>query len=155
GSTNDSITVNPLVTTIYSVTVNNSFNCPSNDTITLTVIPPGIPLAGPDAFVCIGDSIQLHATELNAQTLQWSTLGDGHFSSINTLPDAWYVPGDTDTTAGFVILVVQTTGACLNLTDTLLLSINHYPTVDAGPDTTITAGPGTGAVVPTHATITN
>ena len=148
GFSDSTIIVQPLVSTQYTVTVTNSFNCATTDTLDVTVIPPGIPSAGPDLLICLGDSVLLNGTQQNAGGLIWSTLGNGTFSPANNIPTPYYVPGAADTSAGFAQIVLTTTGACLNLTDTLLLNITGIPSVNAGPDTVITSGPTSGVSLP-------
>lgn len=155
GSTTSQIIVNPLTTTIYTVVVTNSFGCNTIDSITITVIPPGIPNAGLDATVCIGDSIQLNGSQQNAGGVSWTTLGNGTFGPGNTIPSPWYIPGSMDTTTGSVDLVLTTTGACLNLSDTVHLNIRPLPSVYAGTDTVITSGPGNGVAIPLTPVVSN
>ncbi|MBL0065369.1 MAG: hypothetical protein IPP38_10160 [Bacteroidetes bacterium] len=66
GFSDSTIIVQPLVSTQYTVTVTNSFNCATTDTLDVTVIPPGIPSAGPDLLICLGDSVLLNGTQQNA-----------------------------------------------------------------------------------------
>lgn len=148
GNLTDSvIVVSPQVTTDYVVSVRNNFGCVTNDTLTVTVIPPGIPDGGPDLVSCIGDSVVLSGTQQNAGGLIWSSAGDGSFQPSTTDPNVYYQPGTTDTTNGVVQIFLTTTGACLNLRDTILVSILDLPVVSVGADTVLTTGPGSGAEV--------
>ncbi len=151
------IVVSPPSTTTYSVVVTNSYNCTATDSIVVTVIPPGIPDGGNDLIICIGDSAHLTGTFQNAGGLHWDTLpgSDGTF-----LPDAntdivTYVPGHNDSISGNAQIILITTGACLNLTDTINITIGQYPTVFAGYDTTLTEGPDAGSVVSLNGLVTN
>lgn len=154
-ATTSTIFVHPQTTTTYYVTVTNSFSCSTTDSIIVTVIPPGIPVAGADQILCIGDTAHLSGTYQNAGGLHWSTLGDGTFLPNANLPSVIYVPGISDSTSGGVQIVLITTGACLNLTDTVHLSIYQYPTVFAGNDTILTQGPTSGATIPLNGIIAN
>lgn len=58
GGNTSSITVSPLVSTIYSVTGSNGAGCSSSATVTVIVNVP-IVNAGPDTSVCIGDSVMI------------------------------------------------------------------------------------------------
>ncbi len=148
GSFTDSvIVVSPTATTDYVVAVRNNFGCVTNDTITVTVIPPGIPNGGPDLVSCIGDSVILSGTQQNAGGLIWSAAGDGTFQPSTTDPNVYYQPGTADTTNGVVQIFLTTTGACLNLQDTILVQLLDLPTVSVGTDTVLTSGPGSGATV--------
>lgn len=155
GLTDSVIIVQPIVSTDYVVTVSNAFNCTTNDTLHVTVIPPGIPDAGSDLLICLGDSALLNGTQQNAGGLIWSTLGDGSFSPANNLNAVYYLPGPTDTTSGYAQIVLTTTGACLNLSDTMIVAINSLPTIYAGRDTVITSGPGSGTTLPLAPLVTN
>ncbi|MFN8145741.1 MAG: gliding motility-associated C-terminal domain-containing protein [Bacteroidia bacterium] len=155
GLIDSTIIVQPLISTQYVVTVTNNFNCSTNDTLDVTVIPPGIPNAGPDLLICLGDSVMLNGTQQNAGGLIWTTLGNGTFSPSNGIPTPYYVPGIQDTSAGFAQIVLTTTGACLNLTDTLLLNIEGLPSLYAGKDTVVTSGPNTGVNLPLTPLVVN
>jgi len=151
------IVVSPPSTTTYTIVATNSYNCTATDSVVVTVIPPGIPDGGIDQIICIGDSAHLVGTFLNAGGLHWDTLNgsDGTF-----LPDAntdiiTYVPGHNDSISGHAQIILITTGACLNLTDTINISINQYPTVFAGYDTTLTEGPDAGSTVPLNGLVSN
>jgi len=154
GASTDSIPVNPVDTTTYSVTVTNSSNCSVTDSITVAVIPIAISNAGSDQLVCRTDSVFLNGSYANAGGLIWSTLGDGHFtdtlSGITT-----YLPGRNDTVNGSVLLIVTSTGACRNSSDTVVITFGGRPTAYAGRDTTLTGGPNSGATVPLNGTIAN
>ena len=155
GSMASVITVQPTVSTTYSVSTTNSFGCTSNDTIRITVIPPGIPDAGSSQDVCIGDSVQLTGTQQNAGGVVWSSLGDGVFIPNTNDPNAQYIPGTIDTTNGSLDIILTTTGACLNQSDTISVSIQLKPTIEAGRDTVIASGPGSNATVPLQPVGTN
>lgn len=143
----DSIFANPTADSVFTVIVNNAFNCPDTDSIVIHVIPPGIPNAGADMVSCLGDSILLNGAVANAGQLIWSTLGDGSFGDSTQL-NTYYFPGSIDTTTGNAIIVATATGACINFTDTMLLSFSHPPVVNAGPDTLLSEGNGTGVSIP-------
>ncbi len=155
--TTATIVVSPPSTTTYSVVVTNSYSCTIADSVVVTVIPPGIPDGGNNQIICIGDSAHLTGTFQNAGGLQWDTLpgSDGTF-----LPDAisaivTYVPGHTDSLAGVAHLILTTTGACLNLTDTITITIGQFPSVFAGYDTTLTEGPDAGSTVQLGGSVLN
>jgi hypothetical protein len=157
GATTDTLVVSPPSTTMYTVVVTNSYNCTATDSVLVTVIPPGTPDAGADQVICFGDSAFLVGTFQNAGGLHWDTLPG---SNGTFLPDAntdivTYVPGHNDSLAGAANIILTTTGACLNLTDTIHIAINHLPTVFAGNDTSLTEGPDAGSVVTLNGVVTN
>ncbi len=134
--TTTSIIVHPIITTTYTITVRNNFGCSSSDSVVVTVLPPGIATAGPDQSVCRGDSVHLNGSIANAGGGAWTSNGDGTFIPNAFTLNAIYVPGTNDTSK--VQFILTTTGACLNLTDTLTITFNGVPTVNAGLDQTIT-----------------
>jgi len=75
GSTTESITVNPSVTTTYTVTVTDG-TCFDTDQVTVTVNPNPVVDAGPDITLCLGESGQL-GTQLEAP------FNSGNFQVIN------------------------------------------------------------------------
>ncbi len=155
GSTTSVIVVSPPVSTTYYLSVTNSTGCMTTDSVRVTVNPPGIPDAGNDQLICRGDSIGLSGTQSGGGGYLWTSLGDGVFIPSSTAQQVTYIPGPADTTTGQVFIVLATTGYCLNLTDTMLLMVSDFPTVNAGADTTITGGPGTGVAIPLVPQFTN
>jgi hypothetical protein len=148
GLTDSTIIISPLVTTTYYVSVTSAFSCTTIDSVTVSVIPPGIPDGGPDLQICNGDSVFLNGTQQNAGGVLWSTAGDGVFYPIDNIVDPVYIPGTADTAAGQVTIYIAATGACLNLTDTLELFINGLPSINAGSDTILTGGSSSNAAIP-------
>ena len=147
----DSILASPTNDSVFTVIVNNAFNCPDTASITIFVIPPGIPNAGSDITSCLEDSVALSGTVINAGQMYWSTLGDGAFSDSTQL-NTYYYPGANDTTSGSTLIVAYATGACINFTDTLLLSYSQVPTVTTRSDTLISDGNGSGVSIPLSTT---
>jgi hypothetical protein len=142
------IGIRPLTSTTYTVVVTNAYSCTTYDSITVNVIPPGIPDGGPDINICIDDSIHLSGTQQNAGGLVWSSLGDGIFLPDNVSGNVSYVAGTTDTTAGSVAIIIQTTGACLNLKDTVYVTIQKHPFIQVGNDTTLASSKAAGSTLP-------
>lgn len=68
-STNSSIAVSPLSTTVYSVTGTSTNSCSSTQTIEVAVFSPSLTVAGPTA-VCDGETATLTASGANTYT--WS-----------------------------------------------------------------------------------
>lgn len=149
------IGIRPLVTTTYTVAVTNSFNCTTFDSITVNVIPPGIPNAGSDLIFCMDDSIMISGSQQNAGGVLWSTLGDGIFLPDSTSLNVFYVAGPTDTTINSVDIILTTTGACLNLSDTINIVIQHHPYINAGNDTVLSSKPSVDVNVPLSPQVIN
>ncbi|MDU8887127.1 T9SS type A sorting domain-containing protein, partial [Yeosuana sp. MJ-SS3] len=70
GSTSQSITVSPNVTTTYSVEVFAN-NCSSFDEIKVNIVEPIVAYAGRDVTICSGDSVELTAS--GGSKYNWST----------------------------------------------------------------------------------
>jgi len=90
--------------------------------------------AGPDLNVCEGETVQTEAFIVNAQSIEWTTSGDGTFND-NILPNPTYTPGEDDIFYGTTTLSVtawdfQGTPE----TDYTTLFIHHMPIIDAGDD---------------------
>jgi gliding motility-associated-like protein len=147
GETTDSILVFPAIATTYVVSTINALGCPAVDSIRINVIPAGIPDAGANQLLCIADTVQLSGSQQNAGGINWTSSGDGTFLPATNDPNAQYVPGILDTTNHTVQLILTTTGACRNLTDTITIDLQGIPTINAGNDTILTAGPGSNAFV--------
>lgn len=115
-------------------------SCPvQRDTITLTVSAAPIVSASADQVACENNSvIQLAGSVTGGATTGiWSSEGSGTFTPNNTTLNAQYVPSSADISAGFVDLVLTSTGspACVDETDTMQITFTSAATVDAGADT--------------------
>jgi gliding motility-associated-like protein len=101
------------------------------------VFEPPYVFAGNDQFICNIDTINLvEAVAQNYSSLLWTTLGDGYFTSKDSL-NTHYVAGVIDHLQGIVTLVATANGLALNetctpATDTIeiwfsnpLLTFNH------------------------------
>ena len=149
------IGVRPLVTTTYTVAVTNSYNCTTYDSFTVNIVPPGIADAGADLIICAGDSILINGSQQNAGGVLWSTLGDGIFFPDSTSLSVNYVAGSIDTTINSIDIVLTTTGACLNFSDTVNIIVQHPPTIVLGADTTLSSRISDGAILPLSPLSTN
>jgi hypothetical protein len=102
---------------------------------------PGLPPqvdAGEDKYLCIdGTTVTTSATAIGAETVLWTTAGDGMLLYTNRL-QTLYAPGGNDRTIGSVVLTCQVTGWNGDVvSDQLTVFINDYPQADAGNDTLI------------------
>gem|GEM_PF-1165410 len=114
----------------------------SSDTLLLTIVPLPTANAGSDVTICQNDSYQLTATTNSAQSILWSTTGDGIFDSLSIL-NAVYSPGTNDITNGFVhlILTAEAINPCQeSVSDTMDILIAKLPAVDAGSDSLVCEG---------------
>ncbi len=134
----DADTANGFIT----LTLTATNGCDSvSDNMNIIITPAPYVNAGPDLFICHGDTIvSLNGIiSAGANTGEWSSLGTGYFSPLPTDLGADYILSPVDTAAGTVTLVLTSTnnGNCNPVTDTMVIAITTIPTVDAGPDQTI------------------
>ncbi len=120
----------PLVTTTYSVLVTDVNGCQNLGNVTVTVNMPADPNAEPDASICPGASVQLHA--YNGVTYQWSPAAG---LSCTNCPDPVASPGSDQT---YTVTIVDANG-CTN-SDQVTVSLYSIPVVSAGYDVTIYKG---------------
>ncbi len=123
GATTTTITVNPTVTTIYTITVTDSNGCSASDTATVFVHNPAVINLSYAPF-CTGDSSTLTAGVTGVSYI-WST-------------------GDTTETitvaAGGNYKVTITDSLGCSAADSITVTINQLPVANAGPDKDICIG---------------
>ncbi len=128
------------VNIVLTSTGNGSCNAVT-DTMVITYTKIPVVNAGPDATVCANnDSVKLAGSSTTG-TGQWSTSGTGAFVPNNSTLNATYVPSNADTGVGSVTLTLTSTtnGGCIPVTDQMVITINHAPTANAGPDQSVCA----------------
>ena len=116
----------------YRVAVTDSLGCfVARDTNIVTVyISPNAANAGIDTSICASvSSVRLHGVIQVATGGKW-TGGSGTFSPNDTTLNALYFPTVSEKNAGFVNLILTSTGnhSCPAGKDTVRLSINPLPT---------------------------
>lgn len=126
GATTASISVNPVLTTTYTVTVSDGITNDEDDVI-VTVNTPPTADAGLDVTICEGDSTALTAT--GGGTYLWST--GATTASINVSPAS---------TTTYSVAVTQN-GCSSN--DSVDVIVNPTPIADAGVDVSICEGEST------------
>jgi hypothetical protein len=100
--------VQPTVTTKYFCLVNDG-TTNVNDSVQVVVNPLPSAYAGNDTTYCVTiTQIPLSGTATNNASVQWSTSGDGTFSSTTSLSTIYY-PGTGDKTTGSVNLILTAT----------------------------------------------
>ena len=107
------------------------------DSLVVTINPAAIVNAGIDQNICAtNDTVSLVGTISGSPTnVSWNTLGTGIFTNDTAL-NTNYILSASDKLAGFVSLIFKD-GQCLAVRDTVIITINQTPTVDAGPDQVI------------------
>ncbi|HMC00861.1 MAG TPA: T9SS type A sorting domain-containing protein [Flavobacteriaceae bacterium] len=127
GSTSQSITMSPDVTTTYSVEVSQN-GCTSEDSVTVTVVQANTGTvtanAGEDISICEGSSATLTAT--GGDQYLWNT-GEAT-ASIQVSPTA---------TSTYTVTV---SSGSESDTDSVVVTVNTIPEANAGNDVTIEQG---------------
>ncbi|MFN8712825.1 MAG: gliding motility-associated C-terminal domain-containing protein [Bacteroidota bacterium] len=91
--------------------------------------------AGINQTICANATATLAGTVAGGTTTgQWTTSGSGTFTPNNTTLNAVYTPSAGDAAVGSVTLTLTSTGACIPVSDPMLLTITPAPTANAGPD---------------------
>jgi hypothetical protein len=127
GETGDIIDVMPSITTTYSVTATNSFDCSASDEVIVTVHAVPDVQAGPDQSICAGNTVNLIATGGSGlATFNWSTGQSGNNISFEPLVTTTYI-------------VTVTDGGC-SATDDVEVEVLSNPVASAGVDQIICKG---------------
>jgi len=115
--TTATITVAPMVTTTYSVTVTDVENpeCSSMDMITINVNPLPACMAGSNSPVCEGETIML--TENGGDAVAWMWTGPDGFTSTDQNPSITMV--DTDNGGTYTVITTSADG-CIDSCTTVV-----------------------------------
>jgi hypothetical protein len=138
-SVSNGVSFNPNSTSTYSVSGTDVNGCSNTDQVTVTVNSLPNVNAGPDQALCQGESTSLFGT--GANTYSWSN---------NVVNGVGFLP---TTTQAYTVTGTNTTTGCTNA-DTVTVTVNPLPTVNAGTDQTICKGDAvtlTGAGASTYA----
>jgi gliding motility-associated-like protein len=144
------------VSLVLSSTHNGSCSV-VKDTVLITLNSIPTVSVGNDTSICSSvNSIQLQGTITGGSpTGQWTSMGTGTFTPNDSTLNASYQPSVSDVTAGNVTLTFTSTHNCVNKADSLKLTIQSAPFVNAGSNIslcgsmstplsgTITGGAGT------------
>ena len=130
------------------------------DFITLQINPIPVVNAGVDASICEGTtSFQLNGTGSNGTNYSWTTTGGGTIQVTSNPLTPVYTPSASDynTSTGVKVitfnLVAATSNGCSSVTDSMLLTLNAKPKINAGID--LLACQDSSSVLLNGATVTN
>jgi gliding motility-associated-like protein len=100
-------------------------------------VAPIIANAGINQTICANTTATL-AGMVSGGTItgEWTSTGTGSFTPSNTTLNAVYTPSAADAAVGSVTLTLTSTGACIPVSDAMLLTITPAPTASAGSDLT-------------------
>ncbi|MEZ0540218.1 beta strand repeat-containing protein [Fibrella arboris] len=139
--TSQSVTVSPLVTTNYSVTVTNSFGCSAITTATVTV-NPAVTATVADQIICDGTSAVLSVTASGGTglTYAWSPVGTGNTSSVTVSPTV---------TTVYTVTVTNSDGCSTTATATVTVNPSVTATLSSATicDGTVASLTATGGTV--------
>jgi gliding motility-associated-like protein len=129
GAVTPSQTVQPIVTTNYTVTVTDSKSCSATDSVLVTVFQPALIHLGNDTAICQGDVLTLNAGPgFSSYTWQNGTTSQTLNASF---PDQYFVTG------------IDPNGCIVK--DTIVVNVNPLPVI--GLADTLKICPGTSATL--------
>lgn len=112
---NNSTSVSPSITTVYTVQGVNSVGCTSNGTVQVTVhITPTLSITAPTTQICNGSTLNINAVGASAYTWQPGTMLT---TSVNVNPSS-----------STVYTVTGVNGICSS-SSSIAISVNQNPTV--------------------------
>jgi gliding motility-associated-like protein len=114
----------PTATTTYTVTGTDANGCVNTDNVLVTIKPLPATNAGLDQSICIGNQAIFNAT--GAFSYSWS---NGVANNVPFFPT---------TTANYIVTGTNTNGC--TKTDTMTITVNALPIVNAGSDTSVCFG---------------
>ncbi|MBI4929429.1 MAG: PKD domain-containing protein, partial [Bacteroidetes bacterium] len=132
------------VTIILTSTGNGLCNAVT-DTMIITITPAPVVNAGPDIILCFSNLVATLNGTSSTGSGTWSTPnGSGTFGNASSLVTT-YTATPADTTADSVIIVLTSAGngLCNPVTDTMIITFDNFPSVNAGSDVTVCANADT------------
>jgi len=129
-NTSASITVSPLLTTTYTVTVADANGCTATDAVVVNVYSEPTVDAGQNASICAGSDVNLNAT--GGVTYTWTP------PTGLSNPNIENPVASPTTTTTYTVTVVDSYG-CSN-TDNVIITVLNAQPADAGPDQHICNG---------------
>ncbi|MBL7891861.1 MAG: PKD domain-containing protein, partial [Bacteroidia bacterium] len=120
----------------------NNGNCSIvRDTVKLSMTNPPIVSAGKDFIFCANNAnIPLQGKITGGTTTGiWSTTGTGTFTPNTSNLNATYSASVADGIAGKVVLILTSTNACVNTSDTVVYTLTPAAVVNAGTDKVVCA----------------
>lgn len=120
----------PAVTRTYTLVASNG-TCSNRDSVTVTVVPKPVAVAGPDKVICRGDSTSLGTQAIVGMIYRWSP-SSGLNSPYTAEPQA--SPKSTT-----VYMLTVGNDVCSD-SDTVTVKVNPLPIANAGSGQTTCAG---------------
>jgi len=129
GEVTPCITVNPIVSTTYFVTISNALGCTTSDNVAVIVNPAPTVDAGNNQTICAGSNVSLTASGSSGVVYTWST-GPSLTATITETPNA-------QTT--YIVTARNTATGC-TASDNVIVFVTPIPNANAGPDRTTCNG---------------
>lgn len=114
----------------------------ATDTLIITITTPATVDAGADDTICAGTAVTLSALVTGAASGTWSN-GQGTYTPGDTVPTPVYTPSFAENETGTVTLIYTANaslGVCPAASDTLVITINQAPIVNAGTSQNVCTG---------------
>jgi len=127
-----------IIDTIIYIVATSIYNCTAFDTTEVLVYPLPLVDAGPDLYICSGDSGSIGTLGFGGYSYLWSPtfgLSDTSVANPNVSLNNPLIPNDTST----YYLMVTSTFGCQD-SDTVNVIVNHLPLSEAGNDTAFCSG---------------
>ncbi len=104
-------------------------------------LAPPTAFAGADTVICVDELYPANGQVTSAQSVLWTTSGDGFFQSPTSL-NTFYLRGNNDIANGEVMLALTAYGfeSGWETTDSVLVSLSGEPEAMAGNDTLLCTG---------------
>ncbi len=108
------------------------------DTVIIFINKAPTAIIESETVICQGESLSLSGLVQNSTGFQWYTTGDGYFINGQTLSPT-YIHGGADLASGMVLICLKALAnpGCEDVTECLMITIEHKPVVNAGADQTI------------------
>lgn len=134
GGYTNSTTLHPTLaidtSTVFVLQAIDNKNCDNTDTLSIRVINPVIAaIAQGDAEICVGEEVELSVS--GGTTYSWSP--------ANSLNNA-NIPNPTAAPLSTTTYIVTVANECFSDVDTIVVTVNPLPIVDAGVEQTINIG---------------
>ena len=128
--------VSPSVTTTYTVLETTAAGCPNTNSVTITVNPLPLAVAGSDAQICLNKSVTLGSTAVPGNTYTWTSVPSG-FNDYSANP----LVSPSVTTTYTLVERIAATG-CSNQ-HSVTVTVKSAPVAFVGVDQKICYGTST------------
>jgi len=125
GANTQTLNVGLYTPAVYYVTVTDSIGCKGEDSVHVGIYPLPIAEAGPNQWICRGDTATLQAS--GGISYAWSNGANAQIIAVSPVQSS------------ILHVMVTDTNSCSSL-DSMMVFINPNPVVDVGPDRLVCSG---------------